>query len=621
MRNAFLAFTVIHYESPQEKCTMRITGSMIAGLLAVAVIVAILPSHSAAEDDSPARPLCLAHAKSPISSKTPGWRKLTLRQKIGQAMIMLPNRKLELQLGGGSLGKYFERYPVSGYFMGWKLFDGVADSQKTAHIRKAVREYQAASRLPLLFQEDYEHGVNLPGMTPMPMLMSVGAANSEELAYAYGKHNAKEAWSVGVRWVLNPIVDLTLNPMDPLISTRAIGDDPERAVRLLTRQIAGIQENGAAACAKTFPGDGADSRDQHLCTTCNPLSMPDWRQTYGTVFQAAIDAGVMSIMPGHFTLPAYQKPKNEYLNGFHPPATLSRALLTDLLKGEMGFKGVIVSDAMLMGGFRGYYDNELEGEIQSFLAGMDVLLWPSYEFMDEVEARIKRGQIPMSRLDDAVSRVWEMKRKLGLLNPEPLLVRDMTSAEKAEAQADSRRITERSLTLVRDRKHALPLDPVKDKKILLLAIVPRSRKGGDGGFCRLEHMKRDLESHGFLVDLQRDLLYETDYWQTDLHKRYDRIIVIPIRQSHQPFGPLLFWDDEAQSVWGVNAMPTHNIILVTMGSPRLVNEYFERVDTCINAYSYDESTQNAVVLALLGEIPFKGSSPVSLERPMFVPGR
>lgn len=287
----------------------------------------------------------------------------------------------------------------------------------------------------------------------------------------------------------------------------------------------------------------------------------------------------------------------------------------------MRFRGVIVSDAMLMGGFRGYYDDQVEGEIQGFLAGMDVLLWPSYEFVDETESRIKRGEIPMARLDDAVSRVWEMKRKLKLFNLEPVLIRDMSSAEKAEAQADSRRITGQSLTFVRDRKHTLPLDPAKDKKILLLAIVPQSRKGGDGGLSRLNHMKRDLEVRGLSVNLQHNLLYETDYWQTDLHRRYDRIIVILIRQSHQPFGPLLFWDDEAQSIWGINAMPKDKIIVVSMGDPRLINESFERVHTCIKAYSYDESTQTAVVRALLGEIPLKGSSPVSLERRQFVPNR
>jgi beta-N-acetylhexosaminidase len=550
---------------------------------------------------------------TPTPTHITDWQQLTLRQKIGQTMIMLPNRKLELELGGGSLERYFERYPVSGYFMGWKLFDGVPKAQWAEHVRASARGYQAASALPLLFQEDYEGGVTLEGMTPMPMLMGLGAANSPELAYAYGKHNAREAWSVGVRWVLNPLADINLNPQNPIVNTRSISDDPERAVRLLTRQIAGIQENGAAATAKHFPGDGADGRDQHLCTTCNPLSMSDWWRTYGKVFQSVIDAGVMAIMPGHITLPAYQKLKNETLDGFHPPATLSKALLTDLLKGEMGFNGVIVSDAMMMGGFRGWYPTQMEGEIQSFLAGVDAMLWPSYEFMDEVERRIGNGTIPMARLDDAVARVWEMKRKLGLLSSERLLVRDLSAAEKQEATADSLHITEQAVTLVRDRKHALPLDPTKDRKILLVGIVPTSRKGGDGGFSRLNHMKTELESRGFTVDLQHNILYETDYWQSDLTERYDRIIVIPIRSMHQPYGPLLFWDDEAQSVWGVNAMPKEKIIVVGMGSPYLVNEYFERVHTCINAYSYDESTQTAVVRALLGEIPFAGDSPVSLD--------
>ncbi|MEI6971494.1 MAG: glycoside hydrolase family 3 N-terminal domain-containing protein [bacterium] len=539
-------------------------------------------------------------------------RKLTIRQKIGQTMIMLPNRKLELELGGGSLKAYFERYPITGYFMGWKLFDGVPKEQHAEHVRKSVREYQAASELPLLFQEDYENGVGLPGMTTMPKLMSLGAANSEELASAYGRHNAREAWSVGVKWVLNPVADLNINPANPIVNTRCISDEPNLASRLLARVISGIQENHVAATAKHFPGDGVDSRDQHLCTTCNSLSMEEWRCQHGKVFQALIDAGVMSIMPGHITLPAYQGPKGEYIDGFHPPATLSKALLTDLLKGEMGFNGVVVSDAMMMGGFRGYYASRIEGEIRSFLAGVDVMLWPSYEFMDEVERRINRGEIPMSRLDDAVSRVWEMKRKLGLLEPDRQLVRDMSPAEKAEAARDSRRICEAAVTLVRDRKQALPLKPGKDRKILIVGVVPGSRKGGDGGFSRLEHLKAELEKRGFSVDIRHNILYETDYWESDLTERYDRIIVAVMRVTHEPYGPLLFWDDEAQSVWGINAMPKDKIIIVSLGSPYLANTYFERVDICINAYSRDEATLTALARTLTGEIAFKGLSPVRL---------
>lgn len=444
------------------------------------------------------------------------WEELTLREKIGQTMIMLPDRTQELERGGGSLAGFFERYPVSGFFMGWKLFEGVPADQWAEQVRRAVREYQTASRLPLLFQEDYEHGV--------------------------------------------------------------------------------------------------DSRDQHLCTTPNTLPLDDWRRTSGRVFQELSDEGVMAIMPGHIALPAWQRARQEYLDGFHPPATLSSALLTDLLKREMGFRGVIVSDAMMMGGFRGWYATLLEGEIRSFLAGVDVMLWPSYGFMDELEARILRGEVPMYRLDDAVRRVWEMKRRLGLLDPEHELVRAMSGAEKAAAAADSSRIAERSLTLVRDRRRALPLDPARDRNLLVVGVTPRSRKGGDGGFEAIRGVRDLLASRDFRVDLQHNILYETDYWQSNLPDRYDRIIVVVIRSMHQPFGPLLFWDDEAQSVWGVNAMPKGKIIVVGMGSPYLVDEYFERVDTCINTYSHDESTRKALVRALLGEIPFAGVSPVRHER-------
>ena len=329
------------------------------------------------------------------------WRKLTLRQKIGQTMLMLPDRVLELKLGGGSLTTLFERYPVTGYFMGWKLYDGVADDHKVAHIRAEIETYQKASRLPLLFQEDYESGVNLPGMTPFPRAMALGAANSPELAYAYGQNLAGEARSVGVRWVLHPVADLNLNPLNPITNVRSISDDPDKAIRLLARQIAGLQENGVAATIKHFPGDGVDSRDQHLATTCNAFSREQWYRYHGRGFQELSREGVAAIMPGHITLPACQK---ERLNGLPPPATLSKELLTGLLKDEMGFKGVIVSDAMTMGGFRGWYPSRMEGEIQSFLAGVDVLLWPSYEYLDEVEKRIQEGRIPMERLDDAVAR-------------------------------------------------------------------------------------------------------------------------------------------------------------------------------------------------------------------------
>ncbi|WP_207495747.1 glycoside hydrolase family 3 protein [Aridibaculum aurantiacum] len=557
--------------------------------------------------------LCLVVTGTRVSAQydagADGWKKLSLREKIGQTMLMLPDNKKELELGGGSLQGFFKRYPVTGFFMGWKLFVGVKEENKVAHLRKSVHTYQQASRMPLLFQQDYENGIALPGMTTLPREMALGAANSTDLMYKYGKSLASEARSLGIEWVLHPVADLNINPMNPIVNVRGISDDPDKAIRLLSKQIKGLQDNGVAATIKHFPGDGADYRDQHLTTSTNNLTWDEWNKYHGKVFQALIDSGVASIMPGHITLPSYQKEK---INGFYPPATLSKELLTDLLKKKMGFDGVIVSDAMTMGGFRGWYNNQLEGEVASFAAGVDVLLWPSYEFMDTLEARIRRNEIPMERLDDAVSRIWKMKSRFGLLKPNRVLVKDMTDAEKAFSRETAKNICESAVTLVRDRENMLPLNPQKTKKILIVGVTPQSRKGGDGGLAALKSLQQELGNKGFEVDFQHDLLYENQGWEEHVSAKYDKIIFAFVRIPHAPFGPLQLWDDQAQTAWAINSMPKDKVMVISFGSPYLANEYFERVNTCINAYSNNPEMHAAVVRVMMGEIPARGTSPVDL---------
>ncbi len=558
------------------------------------------------------------HSNSPNKSskailfapKDSSWKSLSIRQKIGQTMLMLPERDKELALGDGSLKGFFKKYPVGGFFMGWKLFDHVNPDDYYKHIRETCPEYQDASELPLIFQQDYESGVDLPGMTPFPNEMTLGAANSTALAYDYGKAVAKQAQSVGVKWVLHPVADLNLNPFNPITNIRSISDDPDQAIRLLSQQIRGLQSNGVAATIKHFPGDGIDYRDQHLVTTCNSLPFNVWKEKHGRVFQSLIDSGVACIMPGHITLPSYQKEK---INGMYPPATLSKELLTGLLKGEMGFNGVIVSDAMVMGGFSGWYDSPLESEIESFKAGVDIMLWPSYTFMDTLEARIKRGVIPMARLDDAVQRVWAFKERFGLLQKDRVLIRELTSAEKEDGNKTAKAICEKAITLIRDRNNALPLNPEKDKKILVVGVTPVSRKGGNKNLKELEGFAEQLERKGFQVDFRHDILYETQGWADDAPQKYDRIIIALALAPHTPFGPLQFFDDEAQTVWGVNSMPKEKIIVVNFGNPYNTNEYFERVNTCINAYSNKSIMHEAVISALLGNIKISGNSPVNLD--------
>mgnify|MGYP002597191367 FL=1 len=165
------------------------------------------------------------------------WKLLTLREKIGQTMLMLPDREMELNLGEGALETYFKRYPITGYFMGWKLFTGIPEEKRVDFVRSSVEEYQKASELPLLFQQDYESGVGLQGMTPFPKEMALGATDSPDLAYKYGKSVALECRSLGINWVLHPVADLNVNPLNPIVNTRSVSDDPEKAICLLSEQI------------------------------------------------------------------------------------------------------------------------------------------------------------------------------------------------------------------------------------------------------------------------------------------------------------------------------------------------------------------------------------------------
>lgn len=542
------------------------------------------------------------------------WKQLSLREKIGQTMLMLPDREAELRLGDGSLQTFFERYPVTGFFMGWKLFTGIPDEDRVEFVRRSVEEYQAASPLPLLFQQDYESGVGLQGMTPFPKEMALGATNSPELAYKYGKSVALECRSLGINWVLHPVADININPLNPIVNTRSISDDPDKAIRLLSQQIKGLQDNDIAATIKHFPGDGVDYRDQHLMTTCNSLSKEAWEACHGKVFQELIQKGVACIMPGHITLPWYQ---TEKIDGFYPPATLSKELLTDLLKVKMGFQGVIVSDAMTMAGFRGWYKTNLEGEIQSFLAGTDILLWPSYEYMDTVEQRILNGEIPMERLDDAVRRIWAMKERFRLLASDRQLIRPVTEQEKKEIREASRAITEHSITLVRDTDNKLPLDPAKTRKVLLVAVTPEARKGNDRDYKRLLNLREEFIRNGFHVDFQRNILYEEQGWEDHSTENYDMVIFLVPRSTHTPFGPLQLWDMESQSVWAANSMDKSKVIVISLGNPYIGNEYFERVKTYVNTYSNDASTHEALLKTLTGKLPFKGVSPVNLETKIF----
>jgi beta-N-acetylhexosaminidase len=542
------------------------------------------------------------------SPKDSSWKQLSLREKIGQTMLMKIDPLEEINIGKGSYKIFFEKYPVGGFFIHSTVVEQMAKPDSAASdIRNLVKKYNENSKIPLFIQEDYEDGVGgtVFGYTEMPNSMSLGAANDEKLAYDYGKSVALEARSLGMNWLLHPVADLNMNPLNSLVGTRSISDNPDLVIKLRIQQIKAMQEAGIASTIKHFPGDGVDYRDQHMITTENSLSMNDWWKNHGKVFQALINSGASSVMLGHIRLPAYQK---ERINGFLPPATLSKELIVDLLKGKMNFTGVVISDALEMGGFQQYYATRISSQLACFAAGCDVLLWPDLAYMDSLEAKINRKEIPISRINDAVARIWALKEKLGLFEKDHKFFGELTDKDKEFAMQTEKKIAQKAITLIANRRRSLPIKPAKGKRILFCIVTPDATK--DREVKKFAITFKALRNLGFIVDTAfHSSFVNPPLKETDI---YDRMIFAFKREIFNPFSSTILNDTESFMVWTISSLPPDKVLTISYGDPYVHNRYFERAGASINAYCDDPQTQLAVVEAITGQIPFRGKSPVFL---------
>lgn len=475
-----------------------------------------------------------------------------------------------------------------------------ADEMGLDAARKTLAEYIDNADIPILITSDFENGCGsmLKGLTPLPYLMSLGAANSEKLAYDYGKATALEARSVGANWSFSPVCDLNINKRNPLVNVRGLTDDVNLAIKLLPQVIKGMQDNGLAACAKHFPGDGLDYRDQHIVTTNNTLSFDEWKKKSGKVFEEVIKSGVYSVMSGHITLPSYQK--EIFDNGMKLPATLSHELIENLLKKEMGFDGVVVTDALGMGGFNGWYKTMDISQIESFKAGCDMMLWPSENYVKNMTEAIENGYIPLSRLDDAVTRILSMKEKMGLFKKDNHAIA-LSEKDREFVKNTQKNVAEKSVTLMRDDADIFPLTTEKFKKI---AVIP------------ITHHIPAFDEGKLLADLLGEKGFDVQYLKDGIKKTetdgYDLILYALFSRPFRPIGFLDFHSTEAQKVAISLQTAVDKTAVVSFGSPYFMNQYFERAKTFVNAYSMLSPSVKAFVSAATGETEFSSFSPVEV---------
>ena len=319
---------------------------------------------------------------------------LTRREKIGQTCQL--HGKEIAGLADEQLAAYLHERPIGSVFLGSEIIGSDGDCAEGLQV--LIERLQKKSQIPLSISGDLENGAGgaVRGLTAFPVNLALGAVNDPAEAYEYGKWTAVEAARIGFNWTFGPVVDLSLNWLNPIVSVRSLGSFPDRVAELASALIRGLQDHGLSATAKHFPGDGVDFRDQHLCVSVNAFSEEKWQMTFGRVYEACFAAGVHSVMAGHIALPWIEPGTG---TGRAPlPGTTSRCILHDLLRERMGYDGVVVSDALIMAGFRGRTSGQENLIVEAFQAGIDVMLWPGSDYFDLMERALETGRISEERL-------------------------------------------------------------------------------------------------------------------------------------------------------------------------------------------------------------------------------
>ena len=356
------------------------------------------------------------------------------------------------------------------------------------------------TKVPVAVVADVEFGPgeNLPGLPVVPNVMAWSACDNPELIEKAAEIMAKICRLHGLHWTLSPVVDINMNPNNPLVNVRAASDSAEQVIRIMGAFLKGIQKNGyMAATLKHFPGDGVDDRNQHFCTTVNSLSMNEWNKSFGMVYEKMINEGVASVMCAHIALPAYKNDSDEY-GGI--PCTLSKPLISELLKGEMKFNGCVISDAMSMVGAASRVD--LDKLALSFLnCGGDVILFNEPEDHGLLMEALKNGTLKRERLLDAVDRVLELKKNARLFESEDIVRMEIGESKDSlieKLNVIAAQIAEQSIKFVRDFNNMLPICPKAGAKFLCINLT-------DDDNVSAEPIREELISRGYEAEFRDNI--------------------------------------------------------------------------------------------------------------------
>lgn len=479
---------------------------------------------------------------------------------------------------------------------------------------RATRLALEENEVPLLISGDIEGGnTSFPFITPLPNQLGVAACADLALTTRMATVVATESRALGFNWSFTPVVDINHAFRSAVVGTRSFGSNVATVREQALTYIRELQRNGVAATAKHWPGEGFDDRDQHLVTTVNPLTMQQWETSFGDIYRAVIDAGVMSIMSAHIALPAWVRQKRGHCAPTREdfqPASMSALLNHDLLRGELGFNGLIVSDATTMAGIVSWAERS-EIVPRVIENGCDMFLFsrtPEEDVRFMLEG-LRSGALSEARLEQAVTRVLALKAALGLHRKsldERLPPLEQTKAKLCSSShlELAHHMAAQSITLVKDAQRLLPLKPEHHRRIVLIrqsftAFFPGSSEPS------IEPLLTALRDVGFEL---REFDPEAPPSRNDTD-----VLLYLVGNEATPTASHIYIDWHAlhgampgpmTRYW--NDLPC---LMVSFGQPYFLYDA-PGVPTYINAYSCIEPVQAALLRKLLGQEPFTGVSPV-----------
>lgn len=489
--------------------------------------------------------------------------------------------------------------------------------------------YQKYSKVPLLIAANVEAGGSgaCRGGTRVGDPIKLAATGKPDYAYQQGLIGAREARAVGCSCTFSPVVDLPLNWRNPAIATRAFSDRTQTVIDFAVPNMHGFHDAGLAATVKHFPGDGVDERDQHYSNSVNTLSVEEWDATYGKIYSAMIENGVEVVMAGHIMQPAYQKYFNPQItNQDLLPASLSRELLTNLLREQLGFNGLIITDASHMVGMTCHMPRR-EMLVQALNAGVDMILYfnDAEEDFGYLRDALQTGKLTWERIDEALTRILALKAHLGLYM-DRRTEGDLSVVGCEDHRRVAAEISDRSITLAKHtEKNIFPITPEKYPNIMLMPVnTPASEFSKlTGNTCKsvavAQTLREKLEDHGFHAELfQSPLTYleklrsPYDYKSSieEFKRKYDLVITVA---DVAPMGVTqrLSWDTPKggfEVPWYVHEIP---VIFVSVNSPFHLADV-PQVKNLINCYDGQNDTMEALIQKLIGNSAFTGISPVDV---------